>query len=75
MTPIQIRFDDIVFWVYLDGRRLPASEVDELAKKDGFNGTQEMWDFWREQHDNATFNGIMIRWKPISQDALESADD
>lgn len=47
--------------VYVDGKRLQWTEVEELARADGFKTTEEFFDFFYGQH-GATFHGFLTKW-------------
>jgi len=47
--------------VRLDGIDLKASEIDNLAKLDGFKTTQAFYEFFRVNH-GLPFEGEVIKW-------------
>lgn len=53
--------------------------LDAFARADGFGDWGEMKEFWREEHGDlkrlGPWTGLLIRWRPISRELAESADD
>ena len=47
--------------VNIDGRELTASEIDLLAMNDGFDTTEEFWDFFKSDE----FEGQIIHWTDL----------
>lgn len=71
VIPIEIRFDDIVFWVYLPASstrsaRIKGDALKDFAKSDGFDNSNDMAAFWRVEHGSGTFHGLVIRWEPLT---------
>lgn len=56
----------------------PAA-LDAFARSDGFGDWGEMKEFWREEHGDlkrlGPWTGLLIKWRPISRELAESADD
>jgi type II secretory pathway component PulK len=48
--------------VFLGSRRLTRNEVDELARKDGFDTTADFWKFFQETHGRIV-RGQLIAWR------------
>jgi hypothetical protein len=68
--PIEIRFDDVVFWVILPASstraaRIKGDKLEEFARADGFADSADMAAFWRAEHGSGIFKGVLIRWEPI----------
>ncbi len=48
--------------------RVPIGcDIDAFARADGFRGSFDMWDFWREMHGLGVFSGVLIRWQPLAR--------
>jgi len=47
--------------VRFDGIDLKASEIDKIAKLDGFTNTEEFYEFFRVNH-GLPFEGEVIKW-------------
>ena len=52
--------------VTIGGKLMLPADVDGFAQDDGFEGHEDMWLFWRENHpDTEYFNGVLILWEPL----------
>lgn len=60
---IPIELDSLRGVVVLEGVRLSDGEVDLLARKDGYEQTQEFWDFFRRTHGDI-LRGQRLEWSP-----------
>lgn len=53
--------------------------LDAFARADGFGDWGEMKEFWREEHGDLArlgpWTGLLIKWRPLSRELGESADD
>lgn len=49
--------------VLVEGIRLSDDEREALAKRDGFAGWAEMFEFWRSPVTRLPFEGHIIHWK------------
>lgn len=38
--------------------------LDDFARSDGFRDFEEMREFWRNEHGQPKFEGVLIRWEP-----------
>jgi len=52
--------------VTIDGCELDRSELEALARRDGFKDAADFWKFFQGTH-TTTFVGDMIHWKPVSK--------
>jgi hypothetical protein len=50
----------------IDGQRLRRDEMDDFARRDGFDDHADMARFWRDEHPFERFEGVLIRWAPIT---------
>ena len=46
-----------------DKSRFP-SNIDDIARLDGFSDYAAMWKWFSERYETASFAGYVIRWKP-----------
>lgn len=52
----------LVTGVFIDGELLESDhEYEDLAKADGFDDWNDMWNFWK-QNNSIPFNGDIIYW-------------
>lgn len=49
--------------VFVDKVQLHFSECEALARKDGFDGFNEMMKFWSEPKSRLPFHGHIIHWR------------
>lgn len=64
---ITIKFDDVVFWIYLEReRRLSMAEAEAFARCDGFASVADMQQFWIGEHGYGKFDGVVVEWEPLS---------
>ena len=59
--PAKNKHDCDFFQMYLDGKAMFRHEVHELAVKDGFNSTEDFFQFFDKTH-GMPFEGVLIRW-------------
>lgn len=50
-------------------------DPDEFARADGFTDLDDMARFWSDEHGAATFEGGLVKWRPVGDQLMESADD
>lgn len=50
--------------VTVDGIELDRSELEQLAKRDGFRDAAHFWNFWSD--GDLPFRGDIIHWKRVS---------
>lgn len=50
-----------------DERRIPIDELEEIAMRDGFYGSEEMVD-WFEKAHGFPFRGLLIEWREIERE-------
>lgn len=58
--------------VTLDGVALRRKAIDAFAKQDGFDDVEQMRMFWMSNHPGVVesgFDGVVIRWAPITGEA------
>jgi len=65
LKPVVIWINEHALYVHLDGNPLFPGEIAELARNDGFKDWQDMWSFFRKEHGDAKFEGVLIEWKPL----------
>ncbi|MGH9747257.1 MAG: hypothetical protein ACRD59_14265 [Candidatus Acidiferrales bacterium] len=57
----------LVYRVEIDGIALDSSELEALARRDGFpGGWSEMFAFWQDEHD-FPFSGHVIHWRKAGE--------
>ena len=61
----------IIIWpttmaIMLEGKILTAGQIRRLSSQDGFKGIAEMKKFWLREHGNEKFEGVLIRWEPLT---------
>lgn len=56
--------------IVIDGEELAPSEVEALARRDGFETAKDMAMFWKKTHDmeHEPFTGDIIHWSCPSRD-------
>lgn len=62
--------DRIIIWpgnmaIMINGEIQTARQIQRLARQDGFDGVQDMQDFWLKNHGDAKFEGVLIRWERL----------
>lgn len=50
--------------VTIDGNELDRTELEQLAKRDGFKDAAAFWKFWQKKHD-LPFHGHIIHWRKV----------
>lgn len=53
----------------IDGKQLTLWQMQELARDDGFSCIADMAEFWMQTHGKGKpiiFDGVNIRWRPIT---------
>lgn len=62
VEPVMLNFAD--YGVVKIGDRVLFSDarMQEFARSDGFASWSDMRDFWRENHGDDKFEGVIIRW-------------
>ena len=48
--------------IYIDKKLLSVSEAYQLARNDGFNGLQEMFDWFDNEHELPIEDATLIHW-------------
>ena len=49
------------------GKNLPDRDAEAFAHADGFGSIEDMWLFWKEEHEAVShFGGVLIRWEPLT---------
>lgn len=70
--PVEMQFDrselGLFGSVWLPDATLVGGEIDRFARRDGFEGFEDMAAFWFDEHgapgaDTVVFKGVLIRWK------------
>jgi hypothetical protein len=66
LLPISIFVDSFTLQFTLDGVPVIADEYDAFVRADGFANLADMYSFWRGEHGIGRFDGVLIKWEPIS---------
>jgi hypothetical protein len=69
VEPIEIAvLDDAILLIRIGEplKALSERDMEQLARNDGFGSLEDMWLFWRREHGLGVFNGLMIKWEPIT---------
>lgn len=63
-----VSVEPILIWT-MEGRIEVNSEdihdIDAFAQSDGFGSWAEMKAFWRQNHGDGPFVGLLIKWEPL----------
>lgn len=56
--------------VIIDGDELDRTELEALAKRDGFVNAHDFWKFWQSTH-SIPFRGDIIHWCLVGQEVAQ----
>ena len=66
VAPVKILIHNRTFIVDIDGFPLMKPAIEEFALLDGFSSTADMHQFWVANHGEGLFEGVLIRWEPLT---------
>lgn len=61
----------VIIWpdvmaIMLNGVIMTARQITKFARSDGFADAHDMQAFWRKEHGDSKFEGVLIRWEPLT---------
>lgn len=61
----------IIIWpaimvIMVNGLIMTARQIQKFARADGFADAADMQAFWHREHGDAKFEGVLIRWEPLT---------
>lgn len=64
--PISIEVGEKMLMVRVNGELMGFGAAHEFSLDDGFDSPEDMLAFWQEEHGRGEFNGLLIKWEPMS---------
>lgn len=65
VAPIKIMVTPMNGLLIETDRIIGSRESEQFSKDDGFASLDDMDKFWREEHGEGLFVGVLIKWEPV----------